>query len=156
MVTRVVSQNVVKLDVIDLVGSLGHESLLNDVELLLANLHAEVVKDGAETSECDETAAVLILVLEVWFDQQTAQLDISAEALEHGDKNALLLIVKHILRVQDGRRVETAWQSRRVLLQRLVCEDVVELITEVDVVNEASIVGHGIMFLQALELSRRE
>ena len=45
MVTRVVSEDVVELDIIDFVGSLCLETPLNDIKLLLAHLHAEVVED---------------------------------------------------------------------------------------------------------------
>ena len=101
MVARIVSQDVVELDIIDLIGSLGLETPLNDVELLLANLHFEVVEDGAESGKGDEATAALVLVLEVRLDQEASVFDVSAEATEHGNKDLLLLIVENILRVQD-------------------------------------------------------
>ena len=45
MVTRVVSQHVIELDIVNLVRCFRLETLLNDVELLLAHLHAEIVED---------------------------------------------------------------------------------------------------------------
>ena len=45
MITRVVSEHVVELHVVDLVGSSSLETLQDDGELLLRHLHAEVVKD---------------------------------------------------------------------------------------------------------------
>ena len=45
VITRVVSEHVVELHVVDLVGSSGLETLQDDGELLLRHLHAEVVKD---------------------------------------------------------------------------------------------------------------
>lgn len=68
MVTRVVAQNVVKFDVVDLVGSLGLEAFHNDGVFLFAQLHSEVVENGAETREVDETRPATVLVLEVWLD----------------------------------------------------------------------------------------
>ena len=106
VVARVVSEDVVELDIIDLVGSLGLETSLNDVELLLRHLHFEVVEDGTESGERNEAAAALVLILEVWLDQKASVFDVSAEALEHGDKDSFLLVVEHILRVQDRRGIE--------------------------------------------------
>ena len=48
VVARVVSENVVDLDVIDLVGGLRLEPFLNDGVLLRAQLHTEVVEDRLE------------------------------------------------------------------------------------------------------------
>jgi len=48
VVARVVSENVVELDVIDLVGGLRLEPFLNDGVLLRAQLHTEVVEDRLE------------------------------------------------------------------------------------------------------------
>lgn len=44
----------VEFHVVDLVRSLRLESLEDDGVLLLGDLHAEVVKDGAESSESNE------------------------------------------------------------------------------------------------------
>ena len=45
VVTTVVSEHVVELHVVDLVGSSGLETLQDDCELLFGHLHAEVVED---------------------------------------------------------------------------------------------------------------
>ena len=45
MVTRVVSEHVVELHIVDLVGCSGLETLQDDGELLFRHLHAEVVED---------------------------------------------------------------------------------------------------------------
>lgn len=156
VVARVVSEHMVKLDVVDLIRCLSLEAPLNDVELLLRHLHAEVVEDGAEASERNEAASALVLVLEVGLDQQAAVLHIGAETLEHGDENAFLRIIENVLRVEDGGRDEASRHLCRVLLERLVGKDVVELIAESHIVDEASIIGHGKVTLQALELSRRK
>jgi hypothetical protein len=81
VVARVVSQHVVKFDIVDFVGSLCLESLQNDGILCISDLHAEVVEDRFETREGNESGMVLVFVLEVWFDQKSSILDISAETL---------------------------------------------------------------------------
>ena len=153
MIAGVVSEHVVELHIIDLVGCLCLEALLNNRQLLLAHLHFEVVKDGAEASEGDEAAAAPVFVLEVRLNQQTAMLDVNTEALEHGDEDALLLIIEHILGVKDRGRGELSRHCQRVLLDSLVGEDVVELVAEGDIVDEASVVGHREMLFQLLKLS---
>ena len=146
----------VKLHIIDLIGSLRLEALLNDIQLLLSHLHTEVVEDGAESGEGDEAASALILILEVWLDQQTTVLNIGAKALEHGYEDTLLLVVQHVLRVENRGCVESSRQRCRVLLDSLVCEDVVKLITEGNIVDEPGVVGRGEVVLQALEFCRCE
>ena len=45
VVTRVVSEHVVELNVVDFVCGLGLEALKDDCHLLVGHLHAEVVED---------------------------------------------------------------------------------------------------------------
>ena len=99
MVTRVVAQNVVKFDVVDLVGSLGLEAFHNDGVFLFAQLHSEVVENGSETGEGDEAGSAFVLVLEVGLDEETSVLDIYAESLEACNQNLLFCIVEYVLRV---------------------------------------------------------
>ena len=101
MVARVVSQHVVKFDIVDFVGSLCLESLQNDGILLIGDLHAEVVEDRFETCEGNESGMVLVLVLEVWFDQKSSILDISAQTSQACDQNLLLLVIQNVFRIQD-------------------------------------------------------
>ena len=68
MVARVVSQDVIELNIVDFVGSSSLESLLDDTVLLLGELHLEVVKDGAESGEGNKARPAPILVLELWLD----------------------------------------------------------------------------------------
>ena len=58
----------IELHIIDLVGGLRLEALLDDGVLLVGQLHAEVVEDGAEASEVDEAAPASVFVLEVGLD----------------------------------------------------------------------------------------
>ncbi len=106
MVARVVSEHVVELNVINLVGCLRLESLLNNVQLLLVHLHAEIVKDGAEASECDEPTSASVLVLEVRLNQQASVLHICAQSLQALDQNFFFSSVQNILRVENGGSIE--------------------------------------------------
>ena len=66
-------------------------------------------------------------------------LDVGAEALEAGQEDLLLLSVEHVLRVEDRRRIEGGRHRRRILLERLIGEDVVKLIAETHVVDQAGV-----------------
>jgi hypothetical protein len=68
MITRVMPKHMVKLHIIDLIGSLRLESLLNDVQFFLGHLHAEIVENGTEAGECDKSTSASIFVLEVWLN----------------------------------------------------------------------------------------
>ena len=72
------SQHVVKLHIVDFVGSTCLESSQNDVKFFFRQSHSKVVKDGAESREVDEARSALVFVLEVGFDQQTSVFHISA------------------------------------------------------------------------------
>ena len=91
----------IELDIVDLVCGLGLEPLQNDRVFLLGNLHAEVVKDGAETGEGDEARTASVLVLEVRLDQKAAVLHVSAQAFQRVGQNSLLICVEHILGVKN-------------------------------------------------------
>ena len=83
----------VKLNIVDFVGSFSLESLLNDGVLRICNLHPEVVKDGLEACEGDEARVVAVLVLEVGLDQDAAVSDISSEALEASNQDTFLCVI---------------------------------------------------------------
>ena len=152
VVTRVVPKHVVELHVVDLVGGLGLEALLNDGVLLVGHLHFEVVEDGAEAGEGDEARAALILVLEVRLDQQAAVLHIRAEAHQAGDKHLLFVVVEHVLWIQDGGRLELVGPLCWLLLEVLIREDSVKVVAEGRVVDKAGVIGQGERFLQSLVL----
>ena len=101
MVARVVSEHVVKLDIVDFVGSLRLEPLQDDAKLLIGDLHAEVVEDRFETCEGNESGMVLVFVLEVRLDQKASILHICAQTLQTCDQNLLLFVIQNVLRVQD-------------------------------------------------------
>ena len=94
-------QDVVKLDVIDFVGGLRCEAFLNNRVLLVAQLHPEVVEDGAEAREVDEAAPAPVLVLEVRFDQKATVLHVGTQAHQAGNQNLFFVVVEDVLGVQD-------------------------------------------------------
>ncbi len=153
MVARVVSQHVVKLNVINLVGCLRLETLLNNVQLLLAHLHAEIVKDGAEASECDETTSTSVLILEVRLDQQASVLHICAQSLQALNQNFLFSSVQNILRVEDGGCIEIVDSCGGVLFKGFISEDGVKFFCELGVVNKTSICWSCVVFFKTLILS---
>lgn len=154
MVSRVASQHVVELDVIDLVGSLGLEALEDDGIFLICDHHAEIVKDRSEASEGNESTAALILILEVRFDEETTVLDIGSKALEDSNKDLFFSSVQDILGVKDRGRIKWIDSGRRVLLESFICEDCVELLSEIKVVDAAGVVRHSVVSLKSLVLSR--
>ena len=93
------SQHIVKLNIVDFVGSFSLESLLNDGVLRICNLHPEVVKDGLEACEGDEARVVAVLVLEVGLDQDAAVSDVGSKALEASNQDTFLCIIQDILGV---------------------------------------------------------
>ena len=99
MITRVVSQHMVKLNIVDFVGSFGLEPLLNDGVLLICYLHPEVVEDGLEACEGDEARSVAVLVLKVGLDQDAAVSDVGSKALEASNQDTFLCIIQDILGV---------------------------------------------------------
>ena len=121
------SKYVVKLYVVDFVCGLGLESLQNDGVLFAANLHSEVVENRLETGEGDEARAALILVLEVWLDEEASVLDISAKPLEATNQHLLLSVVKNVFRVEDGWRVENTGSLCWVLLKSYIGENGLQL-----------------------------
>lgn len=91
----------IKLDIIDLIGSLGGESFLYDGVLLFRDLHLEVVEDRPEAREVDEACSGLVLVLEVRLDQESSVSDICSESCEAAYKHSLFGLVEDISRVED-------------------------------------------------------
>ena len=70
----------IKFDVVDFVGSAGLESLVNQVELLVAQLKSLVIEDRSESGGGDEATLALVLILEEWFDQEASESDDSADS----------------------------------------------------------------------------
>ena len=135
MVARVASKNVVELNVIDFVCSLCLESLLNNCKLLLAHLHFEIVKDGSETSESNESTSASVFVLEERLDQQASVLNICAQTLECGNQNFFFSSVKDILWIKNRGCIEGIDAGGRVLFQVYICENGIELLRELSVVD---------------------
>lgn len=149
VVARVVSEHVVELHVVDLVGGSGLEALRNYGILCVGHPHLEVVEDGAEPGEVHETASALILVLEVGLDQQATVLDVCAESLEAGHEDTLLLIVEHVLGVEDRRCLERVESPLWVFLESLVGKDHLSVFAESHVVDETLVRWEGKVVLKA-------
>ena len=70
----------IEFDVVDFVGSAGLESLVNQVELLVAQLKSLVIEDRSESGGGDETTLALVLILEEWLDQEASESDDGADS----------------------------------------------------------------------------
>lgn len=70
----------IEFDVVDFVGSAGLESLVNQVELLVAQLESLVIEDRSESSGGDEATLALVLILEEWLDQEASESDDGADS----------------------------------------------------------------------------
>ena len=97
MIAGVVSQNVVKLHVVDLVGGFGREAFRNDCILLLGDAHFEVVEDRSETGEVYEPGSSLVLVLEMRLHQQSSVFNVLTKSAKACNQHLLFCIVKNIL-----------------------------------------------------------
>lgn len=148
------SQHVVELHVVDLVGSLSLETFVDQRELRLAGLKLEVVEDGAEPSHADEAGSALVFILEERLNQQTAVGNLRAESLHNSVQNLFLFAVKHITGVQNARSSKAGQALRRVLLKVVFGEDLGNVLAEVHVVNERRVSGvfDGVHFLQKFVL----
>ena len=91
----------IELDVIDLIGSLGGETFLDNGVLFFRDLHLEVVEDGPEATEVDEASSCAVLVLEVRLDQQSSVADIGSESCEAGCQHSLFGLDEDIFWVED-------------------------------------------------------
>jgi len=74
------SEDMIKLHIVDLVGGLRSKTFLDNAVLFFGNSHLEVVEDRPEASEVDEPSSSAVLVLEVRLNQQSSVLDIGSES----------------------------------------------------------------------------
>jgi len=152
VVARVASKHVIELNVIDFVCSLCLESLLNNCKFFLANLHFEIVKDRSETSESNESTSASVFVLEERLDQQASVLNISAQTLECANQNFFFSSVKDILWIKNRGCIEGVDTGGWVLFQVYICENGIELLRELSVVDQTSVVGKRIVVFETGEL----
>lgn len=135
MVSGVVSEYPVELNIIDFVSGLGLESFVNEVELVLGDYYFHVVKDRSESGVGNEPTVALVLILEEWFDQESSVSDVSSDSSEASLKVSLLTLGKLVLWVEDGWSLEGAQCFSWVLLKIFLCEDAFDLLVESDVVD---------------------
>jgi len=151
VVSRVVSEHMIELDVIDLIGCLSGETALNDGVLFFRDPHLEVVEDRPEASESDEASSGAVLVLEVRLDQQSSVCDICSESGEAGNENSLLSLIEDILRVEDGGGLPLSDGLCWVLFEVWVGENEVSLFHEVDVVHQFWVLRGGEVLLEGIK-----
>jgi len=152
VVAGVFSEHVVELHVVDLISSLGLESLVNKGELLLGAQKLNIVEDRAETGHGDEAGSGAVLVLEEGLDQQSAESDLLGQSDEDGMECLFFFVVQNVLRVKDGRSVERLKSLGGVLLKILLGENVINLAVKVDVVHEGGVVGDHVEVLKGVVL----
>ena len=156
MVSRVFSEDVIELDVVDLIGGFGLESLVNEGEFLLVAQKLNIVEDGAEASHGDESGSGAILVLEEGFDQESSESNLFSKSNEDGVEDLLFFVVQTILGVEDGRSVERLKSLGRVLLKILFGENVINLGVEFGVAYESRVVGDHVVVLKCFVLRDSE
>jgi hypothetical protein len=91
----------VELDVVDLIGSSSLEPFINEVELSISYPQLLVVEDRSESCVRHEPTFALVLVLEEWFDQQSAVLHICSDSDHSGSQLFLLFRSKLHLGIKD-------------------------------------------------------
>ena len=156
MVSRVFSEDVIELDVVDLIGGFGLESLVNEGEFLLVAQKLNIVEDGAEASHGDESGSGAILVLEEGFDQESSESNLLSKSNEDGVEDLLFFGVQTILGVEDGRSVERLESLGGVLLKILLGENVINLGVEFGVAYESRVVGDHVVVLKCFVLRDSE
>ena len=93
VVAGVVSQHVVELHVVDLVGCFGREAFRNDCILLFRDTHFEVVEDRPEAGEVYEPSSCLVLVLEVRLHQQSSVFHVLAKSAQTPHQHLLFSVI---------------------------------------------------------------
>jgi hypothetical protein len=106
VVSGVVSEYPVELDVVDFVGGLGLESLVNQSKLLLGDYYFHVVEDRSESGIGDKSTVALVLVLEEWLNQESSVSNISTDSLQAGLENSLFRLTELVLWVENGWGLE--------------------------------------------------
>ena len=125
----------IELDVVDLIGGLCLEPLVDQLELVLAHVQLHRVEDRAESSGRHEATVAPVLVLKEGLHEQAFVPHLSADAKEGIVKNSLFGIVENVLGVQDGGGSELLALLQRVLLQVFLCENALHILVESDIVD---------------------
>jgi len=140
VVARVVSQNIIEFNIVDLISTLCLESATDEIVLIIAQLHLEVIKDRAESSLCDETRSATVFILEVWFQKQSSITHISSDSHETVVQLLLFFVIKNILRVKDAGSIERSQLLSRVLLKVFLGEDLVNAFAKIYVINSSGVI----------------
>lgn len=138
----------VELNVVDLVGSSGLESLINEVEFFVSYPQLLAVEDGPEPGVGHKSALALVFVLEERLDQKSSVLHVGSNSHHQLLQLLLLGFRKGVLGVEDRWGVVGAQSHGWVLLKGLVSEDVLNLLIEVKVSDFEGVHGASEMVLQ--------
>ena len=152
MISRVVSQHVIKLHVIDLIVSLCLESLEYDLVFLGRDLELHVIEYGAEPRIGHEAALALVLILEEGLNQEALVSHEPPQALHARIKGFLFLRAQDMLRVENRRRIELNCLLKGVLLESLDSEDLLNGLVERDIVDLSGIPWYSEVLLEGLKL----
>ena len=101
VISRVVSEDMIELNIVDLVVGLSLEPLKDDLVLFLAYLELHGIEDGSEACVGDKAALALVLVLEEGLDQKALIADEPSEALKTRVEDFFLTGVELVLGVED-------------------------------------------------------
>jgi len=135
VVSRVVSQDVVELDVVDFIRSLGLESLADDGELFRTHEQLHIIKNRLETSVLDEARVASVLVLEERLQQESPILHIRSNSHQAVMEDSLFLVVDDIFRIQNAGSLELLELLCGVLFKSFFSEDEFDLVIEVNVIH---------------------
>ena len=138
----------IELNVVDLVVSLGLESLEDNGVLLLADLQLHGVEDGSEPGVSNEPALALVFVLEEGLDEEALVAHEPAEALHASIEDLLFIRGKLVLGVQNRGCIELEGLLQGVLLKILQGKDLLHLFVELHVVDLGRVVRYGEVLLK--------
>lgn len=152
VVPRVMSQYVVEIHVVDFVRCLRGKSLVDKHVLRICQLHLEIVEDGPEPAHRDKARLALILVLKEWLDQESAVTNICAKSLQNCVQRLFLLVIQHVVWVQDGGSLPASDLFCWVFLQVFFRENFFNFLAERDVVHHGWVVWNLEVGLQSVQL----
>ena len=81
----------VELNVVDFVGGLCLESLVDEVVFSVCDPQLLIIEDRSETGIANESTVALVFVLEEWFDKQSSVAYVRADSL-HASIQLLLFL----------------------------------------------------------------
>lgn len=123
----------VKLDVVDLVGCLCLESLVDKIILSISYPKLLIIKDATESSIGNEAAIALIFILEEGFDQQSSVFYVNSDSGHTLVQFILFSLSKLILWIENRWSLIPTQGLQWILLKILLSEDALNHLVEVEV-----------------------